>query len=85
MKLTPKQDYVIHCLQNGWVLITDQDYKGAIVGNHKNQFHINNGIFWRLVEKGLIHQELQSPFNFVLTNEGSKIKTKGYETTIQRN
>jgi len=79
MKLTPKQDYVIHCLQNGWVLITDCEMKGALVAGNKKQFHINNGIFWRLVEKELIYQLMHYPFDYRLTEKGENIKTKSYE------
>lgn len=48
---------------------------GAIVGSaKKDQYHIDNGVFWRLVEKGLIRQESRPPFNYILTDVGKIIK-----------
>ena len=79
MKLTPKQDAVIWCLQNGWILITDSELNGALVAKNKKQFHINNGLFFRLLNKGLIAQQIGPPFEFVLTESGKLIKTKKYE------
>ena len=76
MKLTPKQNMVIYCLQNGWKMLTDQSESGAWIVNEKYEFHINNGIIWRLMEKTLIGQSLSSPFEFGLTLQGRKIKTK---------
>lgn len=81
-KLTPKQEAVIHFLQNGWRLITDSEIKGAWVCCHKWQFHINNGIFWRLVEKDFIHQSTDyynDRHSFILTEKGKNIKTKKWE------
>lgn len=74
-KLTPKQNAVIWCLQNGFILITDCSMKGAIVGDTKRQYHINNGIFWRLVEMGLIYQCFRT-HDYILTEKGKNIKTK---------
>lgn len=79
MKLTEKQACVIYCLQNGWVLITDNEMKGAIVGSKQKEFHIDNGIFFRLVNKGLIYQELGYPFNYILTRLGKETKTKKFD------
>lgn len=75
MKLTPKQNAVIWCLQNGWILITDNGHKGALVAGDKSEYHINNGLFWRLVKMGLIYQRLGYPFDYVLTIAGEEIKT----------
>jgi hypothetical protein len=76
IKLTPVQNKVIWCLQNGWILITDSGMKGAIVGaTTKDQFKINNRVFWNLVDKGMIYQSLEWPFHYVLTKEGKSIKT----------
>lgn len=77
LRLTPIQNKVIYCLQNKWVLITDNAMKGAIVGTTtKQQYRINNGVFWRLVDKGLIYQMSEWPFYYILTGFGEKIKTK---------
>lgn len=77
VKLTPVQNKVIWCLQNGWVLITDSSMKGAEVGNTaKECFHISNRVFWNLVDKEMVYQMLEWPFYYVLTQQGEKIKTK---------
>ncbi len=77
VKLTPKQNAVIYLLQNGWDLITDMEVKGAWVCNSKYQFHINNGLFFRLVNMGLIYQGgSEVGHSFILTKEGKEIKTK---------
>jgi hypothetical protein len=77
IKLTPKQNAVINLLQNGWSLITDMEVKGAWVCNSKYQFHINNGLFFRLVNMGLIYQGGSDVgYSFILTREGKEIKTK---------
>lgn len=76
-KLTPKQNAVMWCLQNGWQVITDCQMKGAIIGCSTHQFHINNGLFWRLDKMGLIRQGTweKDMFGWVITDEGKKIKT----------
>jgi hypothetical protein len=77
VKLTPKQNEVVWCLQNGWVLITDSAIKGAIVGKGRSDsFTIGNGVFWNLVNKGIIHQMIRYPFWYVLTELGETFKTK---------
>ena len=78
IKLTPKQNAVIYCLQNGWVFITDMEVKGALVCNNKYEFRINNGLFYRLIELGLVYQGLVYQ-EFVLTELGKRIKTKKIE------
>ena len=78
VKLTNKQAAVIYCLQNGWCLITSNESKGAWVAKDKFDFHINNGIFWRLVRKGLIAQQLGHPWDYVLTRLGETIKVKEF-------
>lgn len=79
MKLTPKQNAVIWCLQNGWQLITNCDMKGAWVAKQSQQFHINGGIFWNLYKKELIYQQPHPPFDYVLTELGKTIKTRKVE------
>jgi hypothetical protein len=78
VKLTVKQNAVIWCLQNGWILITDSNRKGAIVAANKQQYQINNGLFWRLVHMDLIYQGdfATHRYNYVLTELGKTIKTK---------
>ncbi len=78
LKLTPKQNQVIWCLQNNWILVTSCDMKGACVSlNKENQFNINNGVFYNLVDKGLIYQSgAESGFWYLLTSLGKSIKTK---------
>lgn len=86
LKLTPKQNAVIYCLQNGWSLITDSGFKGAFVGNDKMQFEINAGLFWRLVKMDLIYQGdfKTSRFGYVLTEKGKSIKTKKVDIEIKQ-
>lgn len=81
--LTPKQNAVIWCLQNGWILITDSEIKGALVCTEKFEYRINNGLFYRLVEMGLIYQGDWHThiYNFVLTEKGKNIKTKPINIT----
>lgn len=77
IKLTPIQKRVVSCLQGGGILLTDNEHKGAEVAYADNShFHIDNGIFWRLVHKGIIGQSLSYPFHYGLTSIGLKIKTK---------
>lgn len=75
MKLTPIQKKVVSILQDEGLLFTDNTVKGAEVCDKNNKtFHINNGVFWRLVNKGVIGQQLQYPFHYELTPIGEKIK-----------
>lgn len=75
IRLTKKEREVVSDLQNGWSLITSSEHKGAWVSKSKSdkQYHIHNGVFLRLVNKGLICQS--PPFwNYELTRIGSTIK-----------
>lgn len=82
MKLTPKQNEVIYLLQNGEILITDSDTKGALLTNStktiNGSIRLNNRIFWNLVDKDLIYQGswMESRCSFILTKKGKEIKTK---------
>lgn len=78
MKLSPLQIKVIKCLQNDWWLFTDNTIKGAevISENGKEQFHVSNRVFYNLLQKDLIYQQHEHPFNYVLTLEGETIKLK---------
>ena len=76
VKLTAMQKRVIKDLQGDFILITDSSGKGAWVGNSEGQYHINNGVFWRLVDKGLIWQDCSryGHNNYVLTKLGKTIQ-----------
>lgn len=76
IKLSDKQKQVIKDVQNGYIIITGNEMKGAIIGrNIGEQYCINNGVFWRLVDKGLIAQgDAREQFNYRLTDFGKKIK-----------
>jgi hypothetical protein len=77
-KLTPKQNAVIWCLQNGWEILTDCEMTGALIVKERQQFRINNGLFFRLVNLDLIYQGdwATHRFWYVLTEKGKNIKTK---------
>ena len=75
VKLTPKQNMVINCMQNGWVLICSPETSYITCAGDKLQFEFNASILFRLINLGLIWQELGS-FDFVLTKAGKEIKTK---------
>jgi hypothetical protein len=76
IKLSPKQKEVIKDLQNGWSLCTSSDVKGAWVSKSKNvkEYHINNRVFWNLVDKGLIFKNFRAHFNYTLTALGKTIE-----------
>lgn len=78
MKLTPKQNQVVYCLQNGWSLITDSSMAGALVSKSKEdiEFYINAGVFWNLYKKDLIFQDYNRGSWYYLTPLGESVKTK---------
>ncbi len=76
MKLTPKQNMIIYCLQNGWELFTSSESKIVICGSFKHQFEFGSTVLFNLVDKGLIWQEFSNGHHYVLTPEGKKVKTK---------
>ena len=69
-RLTKKQAWVVNDLKTGGSLITDSSIKGAWVGFDKHDkredYHIGNGVFWRLVKKNIIRQQTEWPFNYIL-------------------
>lgn len=72
-KLSRLQKDVIILLNEGWVLITSNECKGAqVCTTNNNGFKINNGVFFRLVEKGYIHQPDCPPFDYVLTGKAKE-------------
>jgi len=78
MKLTPRQNMIIFCLQNGWSLITQSQTHIVICCSSKGQFEFNSSLLFRLVNMGLIHQSNwhRDNFDYVLTALGRKIITK---------
>jgi len=71
MKLTKKQKQVVTDIFNGAVFVCDSEIKGAYISgnNLKEDYHINNGVFFRLVKKRAIYQQIQMPFNYVLSRK----------------
>lgn len=78
MKLTPRQNEVIWCLQNGWILIANSEHKGAWVSKDGGgQYGIGTRLFWNLVDLGLIYQGGERHgFSYILTPLGLEVKTK---------
>ncbi|MEM1337290.1 MAG: hypothetical protein AAGF96_06045 [Bacteroidota bacterium] len=73
-ELTKRQKKVVNDVFNGAVIITDREMRGAVIsGKGKADYHIDNGVFFRLVEKGWIYQQLRKPFDYVLTHEALEI------------
>ena len=74
-KLSPRQAKVIKDMQNGSILITDCEIKGAWVSSpdrNVKDYHINSRVFWNLVKKGIIYQGGQRErFNYILTLAGT--------------
>ncbi len=75
-KLTPKQNMILYCLQNGWSLITSSEYSNVCIGNDKGQFWFTGALFWRMVNMGFIYQQSRHPHWYVLTELGNKVITK---------
>ncbi len=77
-KLTPKQNSIIYCLQNGWELITSSDSNIIHCCTKSHQFEFSLTLFYNLLNKGLIYQGNweQSRFGYILTKKGREIKTK---------
>ena len=78
LPLTPKQNAIIFCLQNGCGLITGQEFSGAWCAGEKGQFHFSGSLFWRLVNMGLIKQSTweDKSFDYILTALGKKVITR---------
>lgn len=75
-KLTPKQNMILFCLQNGWSLITSSEYRNVCIGNSKGQFWVTGALFWKMVRMGFIYQQYKHPQDYILTELGKKIITK---------
>ena len=78
MKLTPRQNMIIFCLQNGWSLITQSQSNVVICCSAKGQFEFYSSLLFKLVNMGLIHQSNwhKDNFDFILTSLGKKVITK---------
>jgi hypothetical protein len=75
IKLSEKQKEVIEDLQNGYILITNAEMKGANVAHIDGTvYHINNRVFWNLVDLKLIFQDSSRQHSYVLTNLGKTIE-----------
>ncbi len=71
MNLTKRQKEIVFDIYNGAVFICDSCVKGAWVSGGKlsKDYHINNGVFFRLVNKGIIYQQQSPPFNYILSEK----------------
>ena len=78
IKLSPRQNMIIFCLQNGWSLITQSQTSIVICCSKTSQFEFSSAILFRLVKIGLIKQSnwQKDNFDFVLTTAGKQHKTK---------
>lgn len=74
MKPSKAQKEVIRDLQNGYVLITGNQLKGAVVGSSKREYIIGTRLFWNLVDKGLVFQNMYENYNYTLTELGKQIE-----------
>ena len=78
--LTPKQNKVIWCLQNGYKLVTDSHAQNVCVGKTRieDQFYISVSFFWKLFNMGLIYQShsRRDNFDYILTPLGERLQTK---------
>ncbi len=75
LKLSKKQKEVMKDLRNGYELATNSDTRGAEVCHKSgNQYHINNRVFWNLVDMGLIFQNIEERFQYTLTELGKTIE-----------
>ena len=67
-RLSKRQKRVVEDVYNGAFIICDSEMKGAIIAREGEEgYHINNGVFSRLVDKGWIYQQGCYPFHYILT------------------
>jgi len=85
MKLSPKQNAILYCLQNGWCLITDSHSRYVCCAGPNGQFNFSLTIFYNMVRSELIYQQISSPFNYVITSKGRNMKTKPWDFSPQKN
>lgn len=74
LRLSPMQTKVVKDLQKAYVLVTGNQLRGAIVSGKDGQYHIGSRVFWNLVSKGIIYQQIERPFNYILTAAGKLAK-----------
>lgn len=80
MKLTKKQNEMIHAMQNGFDAISDDYSQGVVMGSDSGeQFPISSTVFWNCYQLGLIHQESRYPFDYILSDKGIEIKTNNVD------
>lgn len=73
MKLTKAQWFVIHKLQNGGVIVHDD--RNYCIAYEFSQVKIQWRVWQALTQgMGLIYQESQYPFDFLLTKKGKDYK-----------
>jgi hypothetical protein len=70
--LSNRQKEVIKLLQNKEVLITDE--RGILITCGDDIKKITLHPFYNLVNKGLVFRQTESPFNYVLSTTGKRIK-----------
>ena len=67
-KLTKRQKEVMIDVCNGGMFITDSEQTGAWIsfekGIDKDDYHIHNGVFFALVNKGYIYQDMNRHFGY---------------------
>ncbi len=78
IKLTPKQNMVIYCLQQGFVIIAGPTMPRVCICNNDVEFDITISLFYKLVNMGLIYQSNRARDNhdWMLTELGKKTITK---------
>ncbi len=81
LKLTPKQNAVIWCLQNGWEIIAGSESSWVTIANSDYEYKITSALFWKLTEEyGLIQQNMyRNRWDWELSEKGKIIKTKPVE------
>jgi len=72
IKLSPKQKEIVRHLQSGECLITDDMSAGYSIG--KQYVKINLRTFFNLVKKGIIFQDYNNHYDYILTELGKTIK-----------
>jgi len=76
IELSKKQKEVVSILQRGGCLITSNEMKGAEVWDivTNKSFRISNRVFWNLVDKGMIFQNMNKHQNYTITKYGKTIE-----------
>lgn len=73
MNFTKKEKEVLFDICNGADLITDNSEKGAWISfltkDKKEEYHIHNGVFFNLLNKNAIYQDMNRGFHYYPTGE----------------